>query len=87
MIIVLNTNVVMSGLLNPFGAPGRILDLILSGELRLAYDDRVLAEYRDVLMRDQFGFEATPVADLLAYIEAEGQHVTAVPLNGTTRPG
>jgi len=81
MIIVLDTNVLVAGLLSPFGLPGRILDLVLSGELKLAYDDRVLAEYRDVLTRAKFNFDSAPIADLLAYIETEGQHVIAAPSN------
>jgi putative PIN family toxin of toxin-antitoxin system len=81
MIIVLDTNVLVSGLLSPFGPPGRILDLVLSGELGLAYDDRILAEYRDVLARAKFGFDLASVTELLAYIEAEEQHVTAMPVN------
>jgi putative PIN family toxin of toxin-antitoxin system len=81
MIIVLDTNVLVAGLLSPFGPPGRILDLVLSGELELAYDDRILAEYHDVLARARFGFDRASVAELLAYIEAEEQHVTAMPLN------
>lgn len=81
MIVVLDTNVLVAGLLNPFGPPGRILDLILSGELSLAYDDRILAEYHDVLPRDKFDFDPVSVAELLAYIEIEGQYTGAVPLN------
>ena len=81
MIIVLDTNVLVAGLLSPFGPPGRILDLVLSGELGLAYDDRILAEYRDVLARARFGFDRASVAELLAYIETEEQHVTAMPVN------
>jgi predicted nucleic acid-binding protein len=46
MNIVLDTNVLVSALLSPFHAPGRILDLLLAGKISLAYDDRILAEYR-----------------------------------------
>jgi len=55
-VVVIDTNVLISGLLSPFGKPGRIVDLLLSGHLRLAYDDRILLEYRDVLGRPDFGF-------------------------------
>jgi len=83
MSIVLDTNVLVAGLLNPFGSPGRILDLILNGDLILAYDDRILAEYRDVLGREKFGFNPAHVGDLLAYLQATGQHVTAVSVHVT----
>ncbi len=70
--VVLDTNVVVSALLNSFGAPGRVLDLVLAGELTAAYDDRVLAEWREVLRREKFGFEARDVDALLGFVEAEG---------------
>jgi len=52
--IVLDTNVLISGMLNPFGPPGRIVDLLRSGVLRLTVDDRILLEYTEVLRRDYF---------------------------------
>jgi uncharacterized protein len=48
---VLDTNVVVSGLLRAHGHPGRLLDALLDGRLRLAFDDRIEAEYREVLAR------------------------------------
>ncbi|MDB6127313.1 MAG: nucleic acid-binding protein contains domain-like protein [Verrucomicrobia bacterium] len=48
---VIDTNVVVSGLLNPHGPPARILDAVIDGRLKLVYDARILAEYRDVLHR------------------------------------
>ena len=48
---VIDTNVVVSGLLSPQGPSARVLDAILDGRLKLVYDARILAEYRDVLRR------------------------------------
>jgi putative PIN family toxin of toxin-antitoxin system len=48
---VIDTNVVVSGLLNPHGASARGLDAVLDGRVKLVYDARILAEYRDVLRR------------------------------------
>ena len=48
---VIDTNVVVSGLLNPRGPSARILDAVLDGRVKLVYDARILAEYRDVLHR------------------------------------
>jgi putative PIN family toxin of toxin-antitoxin system len=53
-LLVLDTNVLVSALLSPFGAPGRIWDLVLAREVRLVYDDRILVEYRRVLSREKF---------------------------------
>ena len=78
--VVLDTNVVVSALLNSFGAPGRVLDLVLAGELTAAYDDRVLAEWREVLRRKEFGFATRDVEALLGFVEAEGLGVNPKPL-------
>jgi predicted nucleic acid-binding protein len=56
MRIVLDTNILVSALLSPFRPPARALDLVLSDEIRLACDDRLMAEYRQVLARPRFGF-------------------------------
>lgn len=62
---VLDTNVVVSGLLSPHGPPGRLLDAILARKLRIVYDDRILREYREVLERAKFRFEAGRVSSFL----------------------
>ena len=51
MIIVLDTNVLVSGMINPTVPPGRIVDLLRSGILELAVDDRILLEYSEVIRR------------------------------------
>ena len=78
--IVLDTNVLVSGLLNPRGAPGRILDLILMGEVQILYDDRILAEYHEVLRRPRFGFQERDIRRVLDYLAFSGEAVTALPV-------
>jgi len=80
MLVVLDTNILVSALLSPFGPPARVLDLVLSGDIRVAYDDRLLAEYREVLARPKFGFAPDETAAVLAYLESAGERVTARPL-------
>lgn len=80
MLVVLDTNILVSALLSPFGPPARVLDLVLSGNIRAAYDDRLLAEYREVLARPKFGFTPEEVAAVLAYLESDGERVAAPPL-------
>lgn len=55
---VIDTNVLVSGLLNADGFPGRLLDAIFNGELRMTFDDRIEREYREVLSRPKFGIPA-----------------------------
>lgn len=86
MRIVLDTNVLVSGIYNPDGAPGRIVDLIIGGKIRLLYDDRVLAEYQDVLARPEMGIDQTLSQAIVGYIRLAGERITAMPLPADTLP-
>lgn len=57
MRVVVDANVLVSGLLNPFGAAGRIVDPVVGERVELLVDDRVLGEYRRVLAPPRFGFD------------------------------
>ena len=72
MRVVLDTNVIVSALINPYGAPASILGLVLEEKIELCYDTRILIEYRDVLMRPKFGFIQTEIDGLLEYIKEIG---------------
>jgi putative PIN family toxin of toxin-antitoxin system len=73
MKIILDTNVVVSGLISPFGNPAEILRMVSSGEIQLCFDARILSEYQEVLHRPKFQFEENKVRDLLDQIEQCGQ--------------
>jgi putative PIN family toxin of toxin-antitoxin system len=77
LFIVLDTNVIVSALITPFGNAARILDMVISGDLNFLYDDRILSEYREVLLREKFGFKEYDVDVLLEYIETEGHRITS----------
>ncbi|HLA89093.1 MAG TPA: putative toxin-antitoxin system toxin component, PIN family [Gemmatimonadaceae bacterium] len=79
MRIVLDTNVVVSGLISDAGAPAQIVDLCLSSDLGLIVDRRIVAEYREVLARAEFGFAPHDVDAFLATL-AWAEHVVAAPL-------
>jgi putative PIN family toxin of toxin-antitoxin system len=80
MKIVLDTNVLVSGLITPFGSSGEILRMIFSGELTLCLDARILAEYRDVLLRPKFKFNKEHISTLLDYIRQNSIFLSASPL-------
>jgi putative PIN family toxin of toxin-antitoxin system len=80
MKIVLDTNVLVSGLLTPFGTSGEIIRMVSSGQLSLCYDARILTEYRDVLLRPRFQFNPEHVSSLLDYIRHAGQAHPTQPL-------
>ena len=81
MRIVLDTNVLVSALLSPFGPPGEILRLVTTGVIQVCHDTRILGEYRQVLLRPAFPFRPHHVDSLLDQIEADGEAVTAFPLS------
>lgn len=66
---VVDTNVLVSGLLNPSGAPARVLDLILAGAIEPVLSQDVLAEYREVLMRSELALPRLRVDALLEFFE------------------
>jgi len=80
MRIVLDTNVLVSGLLSPFGAPGHVVRMVSSGVLTVCYDARVIQEYRAVLLRRKFSFEKQDVDALLDQVEASGMLTAPEPL-------
>jgi len=80
MKVVVDTNVLVSGLLNPHGAPGEIVRLLAKGTLTIYYDSRVLREYHDVFRRSKFKFDKTAVADFLLFLQAEGESSVGLPL-------
>jgi len=79
VLIVLDTNVLVSALLSPFGTPARVLDQVLSNVVQLAFDDRILAEYGEVLKRPRFGFPASDIQALLNHIQLNGSQIAAAP--------
>ncbi len=81
MKIVLDTNVLVAGLLTPFGPCAEIIRMISSGELVLSFDARILTEYDEVLSRPKFKFEKEKISALLDHIEHRGLTVASSPLS------
>ena len=79
MNIVIDTNVLVAGLLSPFGACGEIVRMVSAGELTLSFDARILSEYNEVLRRPRFGFDEEKIAALLDYIVYRGRAVAPPP--------
>lgn len=80
MKIVLDTNVLVSGLLTPFGSSGEIVRMVSAGKLILQYDSRILLEYQEVLYRPKFQFKMEDIDLLFDYISKNGQIVSTSPL-------
>jgi len=79
--IVADTNVIVSALIKPFSDSSQILNLILSGRLKLAYDIRIITEYKEVLKRDKFGFGSKHIESIIIQIKEEGVPASPLPAN------
>ncbi len=75
MKVVHDTNVVVSGLLHSEGNPGQILTLALSGAVQVCHDERILAEYREVLARPRLKLNSERVKEVLVKLESDGTSV------------
>jgi uncharacterized protein len=78
---VVDTNVFVSGLINPFGNPAKVINMFLNGDITLLYDVRILEEYRNVLRRDRFGFGEELINPLPDYVESSGESILAGGVN------
>ena len=76
---VIDTNVLVSGLLNPHGAPGHIVDGLRTGQLLPVVDDRILNEYVRVLRRPYFDryFSKMDRDHLLDYLTHNSEYIVA----------
>ena len=76
MKIVLDTNVLISGMLYPHGPPGRIVDFLRTDVLTLVVDDRILAEYADVIRRCYFlkYFSESDREDIIEYLSKNSHY-------------
>ena len=81
--VVVDTNVLVSGLLSVEGSPARVVDLVRGAHVTLLLDGRILHEYRTVLARPKFqrAIQPAQAEALLALFSVLGEHVAARPLN------
>lgn len=84
--VVIDTNVLVSGILSRIGPPGRIVDLLFQGTLVILYDARMLAEYDAVLRRPRLRLPRSMVIALLDDIQLGGVAVDAPILPGVVLP-
>jgi putative PIN family toxin of toxin-antitoxin system len=80
MRVVLDTNVLVSGLLSPHGPAAQLVLMVAAGAIVVCHDSRILDEYRTVLLRPRFRFPRGQVEALVTQIESEGEFVAASPL-------
>ena len=69
---VLDTNVLVSGLLSHAGPPGKLIDAIETGLLVPVLSEPILFEYLDVLLRPKFRFERESITVLMEALYLSG---------------
>ncbi|MFA5222322.1 MAG: PIN domain-containing protein [Methanoregula sp.] len=67
--IVLDTNVLVSGLLSPHGAPAKILNLVINGNIILVLDSRI--------------FDEDAINEIILFIRRESIFISPVPVTCT----
>lgn len=81
MLVVIDTNIMVSALWSKNGAPARVVGLILSGHLIPCYDYRIMLEYRQVLQRPKFQFRPAEINALLDWFKQVGRSVVPTPVD------
>lgn len=79
MRVVVDTNVLVSGIINPRGFPGQIVEFIVAGEITLIASDAILAEYREILLSKWLFAKYPDIPILLALIEHGAELVSPRP--------
>jgi len=69
---VLDTNVLVSGLISAYGNPAQIINAFKEKRFNFIYNDEILREYRDVLFRSKLGLNSADVNDLIGEIIKAG---------------
>ena len=54
MRLVLDTNIVISAFINPYGNPSQIMKIILNRKAEMCYNSAILSEYENVILRPKF---------------------------------
>ena len=74
--IVIDTNVIISAVLNPNGIPAKIMEHVFSGEFEPIITHAIIDEYSSVLNYKKFGFSEKVVLQMLNFFN---QFLLALP--------
>ena len=74
---VIDTNVLVSALLNINSNPGKVLLSVFNGETCRLLNAEIVAEYRDVLARKKFHFPAETVDIVMGRLAAISMNINA----------
>ncbi len=72
---VIDTNVLVSAMLKWTSVPGKIIEFAFGGVIIPVLNERIVAEYREVLMLDKFHFTKEIVNDVIQALEDQGEYI------------
>lgn len=81
MRVVLDTNVLVSGILTPGGVCHRVLELVRDGALTPCVDGRILEEYEAVFRYPKLSPVLAPAREILSFFRGAAIRVGAAPLS------
>jgi putative PIN family toxin of toxin-antitoxin system len=75
MKVVLDTNVIVSALLSPYGNPAAILNMFFNDAIQVYYCDNILSEYSDVLFRPALNIKPEKAKNFFKILSETGTPV------------
>jgi putative PIN family toxin of toxin-antitoxin system len=70
--VVLDTNVIVSALLHPLGAPAAVFLLVAAGAVQLCVSGNIYAEYEEVIRRPRFARNEDVISATLQTVREKG---------------
>lgn len=65
---VIDTNVIVSALINPGSKPGQIMKMVMDGQISPVVNNAIIKEYREVLGRKKFSFSEDEIKAFLLFM-------------------
>ena len=72
---VIDTNVLVSAMLKWTSVPGNIIEFAFGGVIIPVLNEKIVAEYREVLLRDKFHLTKELVDDVIQALEEQGEYI------------
>ncbi len=72
---VIDTNVLVSAMLKWSSVPGNIIEFAFNGVITPVLNEKIVTEYREVLMRDKFHLTKEIVDDVIQALEDQGEYI------------
>jgi putative PIN family toxin of toxin-antitoxin system len=82
--VVLDTNVVVSALISPFGNEALVIAAAQDGRIAPCISRETLAEYAEVLARPKFGFAENEIEGLIGLLQSRGIPLEPKPVTGAS---